>query len=154
MDMNFVAPPRRAATEVCVYTDDLMARVNQALTHNLPNFTCWVHVVSSVFLDTGSTHTYRLDQPCSVSERRVFILHAAYKTYPCVQLGCQYGLSWQWLVLCHSRIQDSYHLRLSDFVPHHVSVDRCICPTHPASRRRPPFERSLVPKPAVTVRSR
>lgn len=48
-----------------------------------------------LFIRTGSAHIFRLDQPCSVDERRVFIFHAAWKTYPCVQLGRQDRLFWQ-----------------------------------------------------------
>lgn len=41
------------------------------LIHDFPDFTCRVHVASRVLLTTQAQHTYgRLDQPCSVYERR------------------------------------------------------------------------------------
>lgn len=78
IDFNFVTPNTWAVTRVYVYNDACYPNVIQTLADNLPNFTCWVHVVSGAFfISTGSTHIYWLDQPCSVNERRVFILYAA-----------------------------------------------------------------------------
>lgn len=118
--------------------------INQPL-RSTPLLRVGLHVVSSGCQTTGSTRIYRLDQPCSLDEGRVFTeASATPQLIPASSLGvgvAKVGTTHQGCVVSNSLIHPMY----SGFVLSPISGPQVYMPESPGTA----VYQQQAPKPAV-----